>query len=90
MPAKTRESSDYSNLPNSEHSPINQSTLPRKTYRCLSSGKYTNKPLPEIPNHAINNNCYDIVESFKSVSLEEKRRPPTPPPKPSRNSKLYV
>lgn len=87
LPAKTRESCDYSNLPNTEHSPINQSMYPRKINRCLSSGKYTNKPLPEIPNSVINNNSYDFVEQFKAVSLDEKRRPPTPPPKPSRNSK---
>lgn len=99
LPVKTRDSSDYSNLPNSPNNNDNMATL-------RNTGKYKNKPLPAIPTTAVTqelssppppqtltvigavNQSYDYVET-KNPCLDDKRRPPTPPPKPARNSK-YV
>lgn len=77
LPAKTRDSNDYSNLADGRESrgSCGGSGAGR------NSGKYTNKPLPAIP-------AYDLVET-RNPCVDVKRRPPTPPPKPSRNSK-YV
>ncbi|KAJ6638701.1 Dedicator of cytokinesis protein 1 [Pseudolycoriella hygida] len=78
LPAKSRESSDYSNLPNADD---NTGTITR------NPGKYKNKPLPALPTAAVNAS-YDYVEARNFVHRGAVR-PPTPPPKPSRNSK-YV
>lgn len=87
LPAKTRESNDYSNLPpaaSNHHTDI----------ACLENysiviGKWNHhKPLPAEPNSIVNAS-YEYVETRNSTIFEDKRRPPTPPPKPSRNSK-YV
>lgn len=79
LPAKSRESSDYSNLPNNDDN--NTGTISR------SPGKYKNKPLPALPTAAVNSS-YDYVEA-RNFLHRGAVRPPTPPPKPSRNSK-YV
>lgn len=87
LPAKSRESSDYSNLPNADDS---YGTIKQ------SPGKYKNKPLPALPTGATPtitnitaiNASYDYVEARNFVHRGTVR-PPTPPPKPSRNSK-YV
>lgn len=80
LPAKSRESSDYSNLPNNDDN--NTGTISR------SPGKYKNKPLPALPTTAAVNSSYDYVEA-RNFLHRGAVRPPTPPPKPSRNSK-YV
>lgn len=82
LPAKSRESSDYSNLPTNDD---NTGTIKQ------SPGKYKNKPLPALPTAtttAANNSSYDYVEA-RNFLHRGTVRPPTPPPKPSRNSK-YV
>ncbi|XP_037029968.1 dedicator of cytokinesis protein 1 isoform X7 [Bradysia coprophila] len=79
LPAKSRESSDYSNLPNTDD---NTGTIKQ------SPGKYKNKPLPALPTAAAINSSYDYVEA-RNFMNRAAVRPPTPPPKPSRNSK-YV
>lgn len=73
LPVKTREHSDYSNLPNTD-TILKNGTLTRT--------KYKNRPLPDIPTTT----PYDMVE-VKNLQIDDKRRPPTPPPKPSRTSK---
>lgn len=77
LPVKTRESSDYSNLPLSPCS-VNDSIG-------NGNGNYSfvrlKKPLPAEPVSS-----YDYADPTK---LLENRRPPTPPPKPSRGTK-YV
>lgn len=72
LPAKTREHSDYTNLPNAVNASKNGA---------LPGSKHKYRPLPDIPNTP-----YDMVDA-KNFAIEDKRRPPTPPPKPSRNSK---
>lgn len=55
-------------------------------------GRWNNRPLPAEPISNMNciaNASYEYVETKNSCLIEDKRRPPTPPPKPSRNSK-YV
>lgn len=74
LPAKTREHSDYSNLPIADNSAKN-GTLP--------GSKYKHKPLPDIPSST----PYDMVDARNFAIDDRQRRPPTPPPKPSRNSK---
>lgn len=72
LPAKARDSHDYSNTPASEITKSGYRTLP--------------KPFRPLPGSA--NSNYDSFES-KIFIVDDKKRPPTPPPKPSRNSK-YV
>lgn len=103
LPAKTRESSDYSNLPsldspsslNCHHSFDTRISINRSVSMISGhSGRYTNKPLPAIPTESTVivsaiNSSYDLVET-RMRPLNDSRmrpRPPTPPPKPSRNSK---
>lgn len=83
LPAKTRESSDYSNLPPTTI----HDNLVHENYSIVI-GKWGNKPLPAEP-ICIANASYEYVEGRNSCLSDDKRRPPTPPPKPSRNSK-YV
>ncbi|XP_055631515.1 dedicator of cytokinesis protein 1 isoform X1 [Toxorhynchites rutilus septentrionalis] len=86
LPLKTRDS-DYSNLP------LNESALHRRLMGTADgSGHYAGcKPLPPVP--GVINSAYDVVETRNnSVILigacDERKRPPTPPPKPARNSKV--
>lgn len=74
LPAKSRELCDYSNLPPSDSSPNSANNTLRS-----NRGKYKNKPLPAVPLTV--NQSYDYVEP---------RRPPTPPPKPSKNIKKNI
>lgn len=45
---------------------------------------WANKPLPAIPGSVPN---YEYVNGIK---FDDRKRPPTPPPKPSRNSKIAM
>ncbi|XP_059611933.1 dedicator of cytokinesis protein 1 isoform X1 [Phlebotomus argentipes] len=79
LPAKTRDSTDYTNLPNEES---NCGVPPRQNIRSSSS----NKPLPQLP--IVVNVNYEYVEARNfCIGNDERKRPPTPPPKPTRNSK---
>uniref|UniRef100_A0A1L8DMR3 Putative signaling protein n=1 Tax=Nyssomyia neivai TaxID=330878 RepID=A0A1L8DMR3_9DIPT len=78
LPAKTRDSTDYSNLPNDDSSNCGN----RHTIRSSTS----NKPLPQLP--IVVNVNYEYVEARNfCIGNDERKRPPTPPPKPTRNSK---
>lgn len=79
LPAKTRDSNDYSNLLN-QIDAVNTVTL-RNQVALFS------KPLPNIPYTQIANSSYDTVDINRLISLDERKRPPTPPPKPARNPK---
>lgn len=72
---KTRDSTDYSNLPISSS----------ENYSIIV-GRWGNRPLPAVP-MCINNSSYDYVDP-NSLIEKQRPRPPTPPPKPSRNSKF--
>ncbi|XP_055696670.1 dedicator of cytokinesis protein 1 isoform X2 [Lutzomyia longipalpis] len=79
LPAKTRDSTDYSNLPNDDS---NCGAHPRQNIRSAIS----NKPLPQLP--IVVNVNYEYVEARNfCIGNDERKRPPTPPPKPTRNSK---
>lgn len=80
LPAKMRESNDYSNLPLTCH--INDNS--GSDNYSIVVGRWGNRPLPAEP-MCITNASYEYVEA--RASYDDKRRPPTPPPKPSRNSK---
>lgn len=85
LPAKTRESNDYSNLP-----PVYTSTIEcqgNENYSIVTARWSTKRPLPAEPN-GIENASYEFVETRNSCLIDDKRRPPTPPPKPSRGSKI--
>lgn len=84
LPAKTRDSNDYSNLPIS--SCVNIRETGNENYSIIV-GRWGNRPLPAEPNF-ISNSSYDYVDA-QSLMEKQRPRPPTPPPKPSRNSK-YV
>lgn len=86
LPAKTRESNDYSNLPPTYTSIIE--CQGNENYSIVTAKWTTKRPLPAEPN-SIDNASYEYVEARNSISIDDKRRAPTPPPKPSRNSK-YV
>lgn len=73
LPVKTRESSDYSNLP----LPVNDSIG-------NGNGNYSFVRLRPLPAEPVTS--YDYADP---MILLENRRPPTPPPKPSRGTK-YV
>lgn len=81
LPAKTRDSNDYSNLPltcvNIHDTSENYSVISRWS-----------RPLPAEP-MCIANSSYDYVDVQSLMEKQRPRQPPTPPPKPSRNSK-YV
>ncbi|XP_055530471.1 dedicator of cytokinesis protein 1 isoform X1 [Wyeomyia smithii] len=89
LPMKTRDS-DYSNIP------LNDSALHRRLTG-VGSHYVSCKPLPAVPNAGetttvIINSCYDMVETRNNNVIvigayDERKRPPTPPPKPARNSK---
>ncbi|XP_065074251.1 dedicator of cytokinesis protein 1 isoform X2 [Ochlerotatus camptorhynchus] len=86
LPMKTRDS-DYSNLP------LNDSALHRRL--TVASHYVSCKPLPPIPTTVAINSSYDVVEMrnnsvimIGSPIYDERKRPPTPPPKPARNSKV--
>lgn len=82
-----RESTDYTNLP-SPYVSI-QDGLGNENYSTVV-GRWNNRPLPAEPITNISCNAsYEYVETRSICSIEDKRRPPTPPPKPSRNHK-YV
>lgn len=82
LPAKTRDSNDYSNLP---LACVNiQDSCGSENYSIVV-GRWGNKPLPAEP-ICINNSSYDYVDA--QTLIENRRRPPTPPPKPTRNSKF--
>lgn len=79
LPLKNRDS-DYGNLPDEVQ------------YASLRSNKSygSNKPLPPVP--GVSNSHYETVEArnheiFFVNDAKQARRPPTPPPKPLRNSK---
>ncbi|XP_062554815.1 dedicator of cytokinesis protein 1 isoform X2 [Armigeres subalbatus] len=92
LPMKTRDC-DYSNVP------LNDSALHR---RATTASHYVScKPLPPVPSpHGSNvvvNSAYDVVETRNNSVIvissgctiyDERKRPPTPPPKPARNSKV--
>lgn len=83
LPAKTRDSNDYSNLP---ISCVNIRETGNENYSIIV-GRFPHRPLPAEPNF-ISNSSYDYVDA-QSLMEKQRPRPPTPPPKPSRNSK-YV
>lgn len=68
LPAKTRDSSDFTSLTGG----IDWTQ---------SSSFVTMSPT------SIMNSTYEYVEATNPILTDDKRRPPTPPPKPSRNSK---
>lgn len=79
-----RESNDYSNLP---LNCVNiHDNLGNENYSIIV-GRWGNRPLPAEP-LCITNASYDYVDAH-SLMEKQRPRPPTPPPKPSRNSK-YV
>uniref|UniRef100_A0A1Q3FGS7 Putative signaling protein n=1 Tax=Culex tarsalis TaxID=7177 RepID=A0A1Q3FGS7_CULTA len=90
LPVKTAASSrdsDYSNLP------LNESALHRRLTGGGGPGSHyiTFKPLPPVP--TVINSAYDVVETRNNSvivvgSYDDRKRPPTPPPKPARNSKV--
>lgn len=82
LPAKTRDSNDYSNLP---ISCVNIRETGNENYSIIV-GRWGNRPLPAEPNF-ISNSSYDYVDA-QSLMEKQRPRPPTPPPKPSRNSKI--
>lgn len=84
LPAKTRDSNDYSNLPPSYTSIVE--CHGNVNYSIVTTKWTTKKALPAEPN-AVENASYEFVETRNSCLIDDKRRPPTPPPKPSRNSK---
>lgn len=84
LPAKTRDSNDYSNLP-----PAYTTTIEchgNENYSIVTAKWPTKRALPAEP-ISIDNVSYEFVESRNSCMIDDKRRPPTPPPKPNRSSK---
>lgn len=90
LPAKSsRESSnDYSNLPSSGISILDNSNG-NENYSIVTGRRGHNRPLPAEPT-CTTNASYEYVESKNPCLLDDKRRPPTPPPKPSRSNNKYV
>ncbi|XP_053947178.1 dedicator of cytokinesis protein 1 [Anastrepha ludens] len=80
LPAKTRDSTDFSSFTyNIDWNPNNFAFTP------VSPSTVTTTTTTTIQHTSITNNSYEYVEA-RNFMLTEKR-PPTPPPKPSRNSK---
>lgn len=83
LPAKTRDSNDYSNLP---MTCMNiHDTCASENYSIVV-GRRGNRPLPAEP-LCKNDESHDYVDA-QSLMENKRPRPPTPPPKPSRNSKF--
>lgn len=83
LPAKTRDSNDYSNLPPAAVTHIEACS---ENYSIVVVNR-SQRPLPAEPN-GVTNASYEFVEAKQVNVIEDKRRPPTPPPKPSRNSRM--
>lgn len=87
LPAKTRDSTDFTSLNysldwNSSSFSLGGAMSPTGTITRTTSCSTTT---------SIVNTSYEYVEAknfiITSTSVDDKKRPPTPPPKPSRNSK---
>lgn len=78
LPAKTRDSNDYSNLPLSPTNVNHQDNIGNGNYSIIGKGwTERKKPMPAP---------YDQLDP-KKIYENRRQRPPTPPPKPSRGSK---
>ncbi|XP_067619455.1 dedicator of cytokinesis protein 1 isoform X2 [Eurosta solidaginis] len=83
LPAKTRDSTDFSSFTYSiDWNPNNFPMSPLSTSTITTT---TSTIIQQTQLNSITNNNYEYVEA-RNIVLAEKR-PPTPPPKPSRNSK---
>ncbi|XP_031633258.1 dedicator of cytokinesis protein 1 isoform X3 [Contarinia nasturtii] len=86
LPPKTRDSNDYSNLPITCVN-IHDSCGSENYSIVVGRWGHHNRPLPAEP-LCISNSSYDYVDAQTLIENNKRPRPPTPPPKPSRNSKF--
>lgn len=83
LPLKTRDSSDYNNMPTvSAHIFTN---LEQENYSIVVSDKWVNRT---VHSSSMENATYEFVETRNSALIDDKPRPPTPPPKPCKNNKF--
>ncbi|XP_004537877.1 dedicator of cytokinesis protein 1 isoform X3 [Ceratitis capitata] len=86
LPAKTRDSTDFSSFTYSmDWNPNNFPSLSPLNANINTITTNTTTTIQRTQHNSITNSSYEYVEARNFVLSE--KRPPTPPPKPSRNSK---